>query len=238
MSLPQSTNRSNPILVWFPYGVGATLFIALVAYVLGLGTSRDGRMCLWLFVAMYPVFTLPVLVTYLRICEHAPQRGTDACPSWLVPLLMGLLPAVLLSIGRFILTLPRQPAELPIFLALVATLFVHVLMARRLYRAQARLQRDATADSISAETPARSHRLKWPYTGLAAAMMLAAMIPYSPIWRTPAVVMLPATHMMVLVGVFLMVDALKRRQHFALQMTALFMSSYMAVGSIIWYVVR
>ncbi len=230
MSHTVSNKRSNPIVIWLPYGTGAALFIALVAYVLGLGASRDGRMCMWLFVTMYPVCTVPVLVTYLRVREHAPKRRTGVYPVWLVPLLIGLMPAVFFSIGRFMLTLPSQPSELPVFLALVATMFFHVLMARRLYRAQARLQRD--------ESPARSHRLKLPYTVMAAVLMLVAMIPYSPIWSTPTVVMLLVTHMMVILGAFLLVDALKRRQRFALQMVALFMSCYMAVGSISWYLLR
>lgn len=135
-------------------------------------------------------------------------------------------------------TFPRQPSEFPIFLALVATLFVFLVLARRQCRILVSLQSIEVADTNSAETSASSHRLKWPYSLLAAAIMFVAMIPYSPIWSMPAVVMLLTTHAMVIMGVFLVKDALKKRQHFALLMLALFMSAYVAAGSIFWYVVR
>jgi len=238
MNFSRPINHKTHRSIWLIYSLCAACFIALALHILSLGTSRDGRTCVWLFVIAYPVLTLPALVTFLRICEHSPHRRPAGLKVWLVTLFVGLSPLILLFAGRFILRLPRQPSELPIFLALLATVFVHVAVARYLSGVLAHLQKVNIADPISARKATKSHYLKWPFTVLAAIIMVVALIPYSPIWGIPDPVLLLATHAMVILGIFLLVDALRKRQHFGIQMAALFMATYMAVGSLFTYLVR
>lgn len=238
------TDRSNRLSTWLPYCVSVAIFIALVSYILSHGAGGDVEVCVWLFVVTHPVLTLPVLITYLRVRDlqnclpnYAPAKYARAYRIWFASLLVGLLPGLLLAIGHFMVTLPGQPAELPIFLALVTTLMVFLMWARRLSRALIRQQGCHAADSmngltISAGSFTLSRHLNWLYPGAAAALTLLVMIPFSPIWYASTVVgvsMIVLTIGLAYVGVVLLVDALRRRHHFALQMAALCMSAYVAV---------
>jgi hypothetical protein len=189
--------RCDAVSRWVAYGAAGAIFVALAFYILALRPGRDVRVCVWLFFVTYPGVTIPVLIAYLRVCdwragceEFAAASHRHRCRVASMALIIGLLPGVLLAGGHFIFLVPVQPAELPVFLALLATVVMYAVFARHLSRVPARNHNrqlsDAT-DYATGEMRARvvrrdalSQRFKWPYLALVAAMMFVALIPYSP----------------------------------------------------------
>jgi len=201
----------------------------------------------WLFLATYPVFTLPVLATYRRVCIARKEAGnrldgsTRSSPVRLVSFAIGLLPGVLLWIGYFPARIPGQPAELPVFLAAVLALIVFLVLSRYLSRTLVRLKQGSGANSkfgfrSHLEGSVRARFLTCIYLVVAASAMLVSLIPYSPLWSLPAIPTLLGSHALVLCGVVLLIDAIKYGRRFALPMAGLFMSCYLAIASIVTHV--
>jgi len=158
-----------------------------------------------------------------------------------VPLIVGILPAVLLLAGRLIKAPPGYPAELPLALSLLAMVVVYVTLAWSL--SSALLRQEIYNSAISSQDAAAKvmRLLAVLYTAVAAAMMFIAIIPFGPIWYVSAAVgitMVVVSGTIVCIGIFLLANALKRRHRFALLMAGLFMSTYVATVIIFWHVIR